>query len=137
LAEDIIQDVFLKLIHSATGFDVTKKFSTWVYTVVKNASLNKVKTNQRQLHLNMQHFTTSGVDFLYPNMDARLIQKTMHQIIRDMTEKDRLVYTLRIEQQLSIKEVAEIAELPEGSVKSTLFYVLKKISNQLKVFTHE
>ena len=49
-----------------------------------------------------------------------------------MNEKEKLVFVLRFEQELSLKEISDISQIPEGTVKSCLFYLLKKMTHQLK-----
>jgi RNA polymerase sigma-70 factor (ECF subfamily) len=70
-------------------------------------------------------------------MTPHLLKEQLRRIREDLSDKERLIYTLRIDQELSIREIAEIAAIPEGSVKSSLFYTLKKMASRLKVFTHE
>lgn len=49
-------------------------------------------------------------------------------------KKEKTIYTLRFEQELSIKEIADIMNIPEGTVKSGIYYLLKKFTPHLKDF---
>lgn len=69
--------------------------------------------------------------------DEKIILKSLENTLNQLSDKDRQVYTLRIEQELSLKEISTILHIPEGSVKSSLFYTLKKISKQLESLIHE
>jgi RNA polymerase sigma-70 factor, ECF subfamily len=136
-AEDMVHDSFLGALKSAKQFDPQQKFSTWIYTLVKNRCLNHLQTTDRREKLLQTNFKQPASTQNHIQYDARLIQQEVQRIKQALSEKEQLVYQLRMEQELSIKEIALIADIPEGSVKSCLYYTLKKIASQLKVFTHE
>ena len=135
-AEDVAQDVFLKIIHQPELFNSSKKFSTWIFTVSKNLCFNQIRNEQNRKDLLKRNFQEETILNHYSNIDADILQKKISQIFETLNEKDRTIFVLRFEQELSIKEIAEIAEIPEGTVKSSIFYLLKKISTQLKDYTH-
>ncbi len=132
VAEDIVQDVFMKIIDNPKQFNPSQKFSTWVYTLVNNASINTKKYEVNRERLLNENFTQITVSQSYHNLDAKLIQQRLNQIFAELNSKEQLVFTLRLEHKLSIKEIAKIADMPEGTVKSCLYYLLKKIALQLK-----
>ncbi len=136
-AEDIAHDSFLSVLKNANQFDDTKKFSTWMFTIVKNNCINHINTNQRRKNIVENVFANDTTMQTHINYDKQLIQNKIATIKNQMSDKDKLVYRLRIEQELSIKEVAAIANIPEGTVKSSIFYSLKKIASQLKIYTNE
>lgn len=137
LAEDIVQDCFIKVLKSASRFQPDKKFSTWIYTMVKNQCLNEMQSIKRREELLEQKGLPNLHAQNHIGYDAHLLKEQLRRIREDLSDKERLIYTLRIDQELSIREIAEIAAIPEGSVKSSLFYTLKKMASRLKVFTHE
>lgn len=138
-SEDLVQDVFIKLIEKPEQFDATKKFSTWVYVVTANRcrqSLRDEKNRLRILEENILPYKETASQ-LNPNSDLRLLKERIQGVYSECSEKEKNVYTLRFEQELSIKEIAQILEIPEGSVKSCIFYLLKKFAHHLKDFSHE
>ena len=58
-------------------------------------------------------------------------------MLTQLNEKEQRIFKLRFEQDLPIKEIAEILSIPEGSVKSGIYYLLKKMSHKLKEFRYE
>jgi RNA polymerase sigma-70 factor (ECF subfamily) len=54
--------------------------------------------------------------------------------LQSVSEKHRTVFVLRFRQELSLKEISEICQCSEGTVKSRLFYALKKIAPALNIF---
>ncbi len=132
-AEDIVQDCFLKLIKAK--YNNNNLFSTWIYTIVKNASINYNKGSKNKFTLKLTYPINTQQH--HYGLDAHQIQNALKDLLLGLSEKEQLIYTLRYEQELSIKEIATITLLPEGSIKSCLHYMLKKISQHLKHFINE
>jgi DNA-directed RNA polymerase specialized sigma24 family protein len=65
------------------------------------------------------------------------LQKQLEDIFISLSEKEKNIFTLRFEQKLSIKEIAIILNMPEGSIKSGIFYLLKKYSHILNHYLYE
>ncbi len=138
-AEDLVQDVFIKVIERPQLFDNDKRFSTWIYTVISNRCkqfLRDEKNRLRILEENVLPFkpvfseTAGGADLTNLRLKIQLA-------LEGLSDKERAIYTLRFEQELSVKDIALILELPEGSIKSGIYYLLKKLAIHLKDFSHE
>lgn len=138
LAEDIVQDVFIKIIERPERFDADKKFSTWIYTVTTNACRNVLRNAENRQRIAAEQGKTADIH-LQPRqgIDHQLLQGRIRQLYEQLNEKEQHIFVLRFEQELTIKEIAAVAQIPEGSVKSGIFYLLKKLAHQLKEFTHE
>lgn len=130
MAEDIVQDVFIKIIEKPERFDTGKKFSTWVYTVTANAYRNAIRNDANRARL-LQISASATVSTVMPDSND-LIARRIQDVLCHVSEKEKLIYTLRFEMDLSIAEIAAIAGIPQGSVKSCIFYLLKKLRPQLK-----
>lgn len=138
-SEDLVQEVFLKLIERPELFDRNKKFSTWIYVVTSNRckqALRDEKNRLRILEENVLPFK-SAFSESHANSDLILLKEKIQMLHNKLSDKERAIYTLRFEQELSIKDIALILELPEGSIKSGIYYLLKKFANHLKEFNHE
>lgn len=138
-AEDTVQEVFIKLMKTANTFNDDYKFSTWIYTVTANMCKNILRNEvNRQRILNEKpDITFSDEQHIFINLDSRLIKAELAEWLKELTDKEQQIYHLRFEQDLSLKEIAEIMDIPLGSVKSGIFYLLKKISNPLKKLMYE
>jgi RNA polymerase sigma-70 factor, ECF subfamily len=134
LAADIVQDTFIKIIDKPAAFNSTQKFSTWIYTLVNNASLNAIKSRENRGRLLEENYFQVNTSHLTSHIDAKKIQQKINSLYKELNAKEQAVFVLRFEHNLSIKEIAKIIEIPEGSVKSCLFHLLKKMSQQLKAF---
>jgi len=139
LSEDIVQDIFIRLIERPEQFDKDRKFSTWIYVVTSNRCKQKLrdeKNRQRILEENVIPYK-EHVSQLTGTSDLRMLKEKIQVVYSGLSEKEKSIYSLRFEQELGIKEIAGILEIPEGSVKSGIYYLLKKLAHHLKDFSHE
>jgi RNA polymerase sigma-70 factor, ECF subfamily len=135
-AEDMVQDVFIKLIEHPERFDANKKFSTWVYSITGNRCKNLLRDTENRSHL-LNSQSQANQTESHSLHDLELIKKEIRNEFKGMNEKEKSLFVLRFEHELPIKEIAEITQLPEGSVKSGIYYLLKKLAKNLNRFTHE
>jgi RNA polymerase sigma-70 factor, ECF subfamily len=130
-SKDVVQECFIKLIEASKTFITTNRFSTWMYTIVRNAAISACRKEQKQSQLKFD-LPQNTFTQIHSTIDAKQAQQQLSIFLNTLCHKEQLIYELKINQQLSIKEIAEIADIPEGSVKSCLFYLLKKLNTQLK-----
>ena len=138
-AQDIVQESFLTLIESPEKFNSNRTFSTWIYTVTANRAKNKIRSlsrkNEGLVTLKLLH--RDRLTNLHHHADMKTLQYELNRIFDSLNPKEQHVFTLRFEQQKSISEIANELNIPEGSVKSCIFYMLKKYSSLLKHFNYE
>ncbi|WP_317897003.1 RNA polymerase sigma factor [Aurantibacillus circumpalustris] len=138
-AEDIVQEVFIKLIDNHNRFDLDKKFSTWIYVITSNRCKHYLRDEKNRLRIlreNVIPFKDEKAE-LNSTSDFKLLKERIQLIYVGLSEKEKNIYSLRFEQELGIKEISVIMNIPEGSVKSGIYYLLKKLAQQLKDFSHE
>jgi RNA polymerase sigma-70 factor (ECF subfamily) len=136
-AEDTVQEVFVKIIEKPEKFDDRRKFSTWVYAVTANACRNVLRdTQNRQRILAEKKGQEQAADTPSQQLDYDLLKQRIRNACLELSEKERNIFVLRFEQELSLKEIAVIMEIPEGSVKSGIYYLLKKFASHLKEFNY-
>lgn len=138
-SEDVVQEVFIRIIEKPELFDVTRKFSSWVYTVTGNECKQQLIKEQNRLRLIRENVIPKAAKSaeMHHASDHKLLKEKLNCLYDDLTEKQKQIYTLRFEQELNIKQICEIMGSPEGSVKSGIYYLLKKIANHLKDYTNE
>lgn len=137
-AEDFVHDLFAKIINKPELFDASRAFKTWVYSVANNMCKNEYKKQE------VRKNTSNGLDNTYTVSDQNsnvlnevqdlFFQNSFQRSLADLDEKHREVFSLRHEDGLSIKEIAEVLEISDGTVKSRLFYATKYLAESLKEF---
>lgn len=133
-AADMTQDLFTKLIKHSTSFDENKKFKTWIYSIAGNMCKNEyrheeVKTRHKQSKGDLPPSTTSPVE-----LDHARFKEDLEERLKSLDHVKRSVFIMRFKQQLSIKEIADVMECSEGTIKSRIFYTLKELSDKLKEY---
>jgi len=136
LAEDIVQEVFIKLIEQPEQFNPSMRFSTWVFTLTANRCKNNLRNSQNRSLLIANHLKHETFE-LNSQLDLASLQQRLSQGIDLLNLKEKTIYKLRFEEEMSLKEISETTEIPIGSVKSGLFHLLKKLSKQLSNYIHE
>ncbi len=138
-AEDIVQEVFIRIMQAPERFDVNRTFSTWVYHVTANLCKNRLrdeKLRNRALKENLPSAEHISVGMNH-QADILYLQRLLKEKFESLSEKERNIFTLRFEQELPIKEISAIMDIPEGSVKSGIYYLLKKYANILNYYNYE
>ena len=138
-AEDMLHDLFLKVIEKPESFDGTKKFSTWFCTLAGNLIKNEYRSRQtRNEHL--QHSINAISEPFELNneqLDRQLFDQRLQAELDQQDADTRLIFNLRFVEEMSVKQIAEIMECPEGTVKSRLFYLTKQLSKKLSAYKPE
>jgi RNA polymerase sigma-70 factor, ECF subfamily len=125
LANDYTQDLFLKIIEKPHLFDPKKRFSTWIYTVAANMCKNAYRAHQPTEDLAQQVFSYEEQFEL--TLDLAVQEAQLQAAINTLHAEHRQCIVLRFFETLSIKEMAQILELPEGTIKSRIHYALRAL----------
>ena len=139
-ARDATQDIFIKVYHALPSFKPKAKFSTWLYRIAVNHSLNVVRSNKRRLWMKSFSMATdqnelgiiaNGKD-PHTKMErderAALVQRALEKL----NQEQRVAVILHRFEGLSYKEVAEVMNTSVSSVESRLFRARQKLANLLK-----
>jgi RNA polymerase sigma-70 factor, ECF subfamily len=138
-AEDLLHDLFLKIIEKPYSFDGTKKFNTWFYTLASNMIKNEYRSRQIRSEHEKQTLAESNEVFelISESFDKNLFNKHLESELNKMDVETKSIFNLRFVEEMSIKQIAEIINCPEGTVKSRLFYLTKQLSKKLSVYKPE
>lgn len=138
-ANDFTQDIFLKVIEKNSCFNKCLKFSTWLYSLATNMCRNDYKHSEVILkHIEEYKYTSEKSYYLGfdTHFDNKYLKKNLEKELNELEENQKTTFILRYHEELSIKEIAEIMECAEGTVKSRLFYTIQKLSQKLKTLNH-
>ncbi len=137
-ANDFLQELFMKLIEKPESFNPACNFSTWLYSVANNMCKNEYRRRSiRQEYHSVESLETQ-LDFMSDStIEPEQVVEKIFQTLDQLGEEHRSAFLLRYREGFSIKEVAEILELPEGTVKSRLFYAKKLLAEKLDYLKSE
>ena len=137
-AQDFMQDLFTKIVEKPKSFDIKRNFKTWMFSVANNMCKNEYRKQavRKNTSYNLDESyqikdtTMNAMDSL---QDTQFSEKLTVELAK-LDEKQKSTFVMRYFQDLSIKEIAETLECSEGTIKSRLFYTLKKLTVSLKDF---
>jgi len=128
--KDLAQNIFLKLYQNPNSFDTSRNFKVWLFTVAKNRWKNELRNEAiRSKHKALVPIETTAFIADIEEKDERL--KNLNAALAKLSENHKEVFVLKYSNGLSIKEIAEVIDCSEGTVKSRLFYALKQLKDQL------
>ncbi len=132
-AQDMLQEVFLKIIEKPTMFNTDRKFSPWIYAIALNLCRNEFKRTARHESF-AEEQNLSGLVSEDLSFETAEFERVLESELGLMDLSHRTAFLLRYKEELSLKEIAEVMDCPVGTVKSRLFYALKNLSEKLFMF---
>jgi RNA polymerase sigma-70 factor (ECF subfamily) len=137
-AQDFMHDLFTKIVQRPELYDASRNFKTWLYSIANNMCKNEYRKQEvRKNTVKMTHENIKVYDESPEKskaMDAEVFNEMLYKELDELEEVQRSTFLMRFKMDLSIKEIAEIHQCSEGTVKSRIFYTLKKLSEKLKMF---
>ncbi|WP_378188425.1 RNA polymerase sigma factor [Aquimarina sp. W85] len=133
-ANDVLQNVFIKVYRHVDNFKGDSKLFSWIYRIATNESItflnNKAKKNNISNAELYQKLTSNLEADIYFEGDE--IQLKLQKAIASLPQRQQQVFNMKYFEDLTYKEIAEILELTEGSLKATYHLASKKIETYLK-----
>jgi RNA polymerase sigma-70 factor (ECF subfamily) len=139
-AQDFLHDLFLKLLEKPALYDAEKKFSSWLYSVAYNLCKNEYRRlairkqyADEEKYLEQIHrlFTDDQVE---NQLDGDKFQKALLRELDGFDPDHQLIFFLRFQENFSIREIADILDCKEGTVRSRLFYLTRKLAVSLNEY---
>jgi RNA polymerase sigma-70 factor (ECF subfamily) len=147
-AQDLSQEVFIKVFGALKKFRADAKLSTWIYRIAVNTWLNikstksyKMKERHESLEVNgsnhpsghMETTTQSPAKF----MEQADVQLHIMEALHTLSPKERAAFILRHYQDQTLKEISTALDITVGTVKSLLFRAIKKLQKNLAAYREE
>ncbi len=138
-AKDVVQESFIKVWKKIQSYDAKLKFTTWMYKIVINSAIDKLRSARRANTINIDKVSEKLCRLERHGPDEQIENKELGNIIttisKGLPEKQKLVFVLRDIQGFDSVEVEKILDMPHTSVKSNLYnarqLVRKKLSGLL------
>lgn len=145
-AEDIAQQVFIRLWKSAGRYEPTAKFTTWLFKITRNLVFNELRRRKRHPAQSLDRSidpdeperTLQAADATVKAPDAALLDEEMQAAIQRaidaLPETQRMAIVLRRYEDISYEEIAEILDLSVPAVKSVLFRARTELREKLRQY---
>lgn len=144
-AEDVSQEVFIKVFRAFGTFKRNAKMSSWLHQITVNACIDHIR--RKKVRPNEQHLDSfdgipgeNGAWGKPPEQNpeqgaaAHLLQQKIQAALNHISPKERTVFVMRQYNDFKISEIAETLRVSSGTVKSLLFRALKKLRQELKTY---
>ena len=136
-AQDFMQDLFTKIVEKPHQFDTKKSFKTWFFSVAHNMCKNEYRKQgvRSDVHgtVSKDIMGESGAETTR-SIDESNFNDELQLALNELDDVKKTTFLMRYNDEMSIKEISEIMECSEGTVKSRLFYTLKLLNERLKAF---
>jgi RNA polymerase sigma-70 factor (ECF subfamily) len=147
-AEDLAQNVFIRVFQSAARYEVSAKFSTWIFTIARHLSLNEIRRRGRHPAQSLQASQSEDEEQAprqYPDgkthspPEAFLhgeLERKIQQALGELPEKQRLAIALCQEDELSYEEIARVLGCSVSATKSLIHRGRETLKQKLKPYLH-
>ena len=145
-AEDLAQEVFLRVYRSRESYEASAKFTTWLYRIATNLAVNHARDTRHERAENRASLdepdeeTGRTIDIADGSATAeeqilkRERMAAIRQRVQALPERQRLAVIMHKYQQMDYRQIAEVLKLSESATKSLLFRAYETLRTQLKAF---
>ncbi|MGG4490272.1 RNA polymerase sigma factor SigW [Metabacillus idriensis] len=141
-AEDIAQEAFIRAYVNIHSYDMDKKFSTWLYRIATNLTIDRIRKKKPDYYLDAEVTGTEGLtmysqvaaDVALPEdqVETMELQQMIQKEILKLPDKYRSVIVLKYIDELSLIEISEILDMPIGTVKTRIHRGREALRKQLR-----
>ena len=134
-ADDVLQNTFIRIFKNIVSFEGRSSLSTWMFRIAHNESLRLLeKVNKNHLASLDQVHPAYLKDLTQdPYFDGDATKLKLHQIIeKQLSAKQRTVFNMKYFDDLSFKEIAELLDINENTLKSSYYNAVKIIEAEVK-----
>ena len=128
-AEDVAQDVFLRVFRSLKGWDPTRPLKPWILTIAANrcrSALQQRPRNSLRSSLDLDEIVPAASN------ESRDLSEELQIVIGELRDEYRMCFVLFYQQELSCAEIASLMDCPEGTIKTWLHRARRELAERLK-----
>lgn len=137
-ANDFLQELFMKIVEKPDTYNPSYAFHTWLYSVANNMCKNEYR--RRGIRQEYHHYEAlePGIDLpSETTIEPELVIEKVFLTLDQLGEEHRSAFLLRYREDFSIRQIAQILGLPEGTVKSRLYTARKILAEKLNYLKDE
>lgn len=141
-AEDISQEVFIKVFRFIKKFRKDAKMSTWIHQITVNTCIDMLRKKSTRPHVLMEDSQMEGIrqsfaeeeKFSMNPEENLLMQIQINHLLEKISPRERSVVVLRYLKEFKISEISEILKISSGAIKSMLSRARKKLQKEYSAF---
>lgn len=145
-AEELAQEVFLRVYRSRESYEASAKFTTWLYRIATNLAVNNARDTKHERAENQvsldepdeESGSTMDVADSRLSVEQQLLRNerltAIRKVVEALPERQRMAVLMHKYQNMDYKEIAEVLKLSESATKSLLFRAYESLRESLKQF---
>ncbi len=132
-ANDVMQNVFIKVWRGLDQFREDARFYTWLYRIATNESLSFLEKEKKKASISYEDVSLALSEKLAAekDFDVSKIEWKLQLAIQKLPEKQKLVFSLRYYDEMSYEEMSRVLETSEGALKASYHHAVKKIEEYI------
>ncbi len=132
VAEDLLSDVFFKIVRKIKSFKEERSFEKWIFTVASNAFYDYLRKKRHQKQLIEDFAADKEANVTDKTKSEKLTEDRLQEALESIDPKIREMVIMRYYSGLSFKEIAEIKKQPIGTLLSQMHRGLKKLKDKME-----
>ncbi|MBS1544369.1 MAG: sigma-70 family RNA polymerase sigma factor, partial [Bacteroidetes bacterium] len=133
-ADDVTQEVFIKVHKAIDHFREDASLYTWIYRIATNECLTFLTRKRRRFFLPLEDIAgelSARIDAI-PGPSGDEIQKKLQKALLTLPDKQRLVFNLKYYEDMPYEQMADVTGTSEGALKASYHHAVKKIEDFMK-----
>lgn len=135
-AEDLSQDIFIKINDKLHEFRTESMISTWIYRIAINTCIDHLRKVKRRDELTEEHLDPIIIHNIHADEDAKLAAVDLSKIISPLKPQVRKILFLSLAEGLSYQEVSEVVDVSKAAVAKTVERFLRKMHEKRHLKSH-
>ena len=138
-ANDVVQEVFIKIYNNLKKFKRESKLYTWIYTIATNEAINFINKKAKKNNISFEEVAYEQASNLESDryFDGDEMQLFLQKQVAKLPPQQRLVFQMKYYQEMKYEEIAEVLKLTVGALKSNYHHAAKKIEEAIKNHKYE
>jgi RNA polymerase sigma-70 factor (ECF subfamily) len=129
-AEDIVQETFIKAYRRLSSFEGRSSFRSWLYQIAVNTARNRFRRSHQE-SINLDHYDVAVENTMEGQMIWSDVREVLRRQIEQLPERQRQALSLRVFEDLSFQQIAEIMDCPYDTAKANYRHALMKLKEKL------
>lgn len=138
--EDAVQQTFIEVYRSLPGYEAKSKFTTWLYRIAINVSiqfLRKRKNSNKFEYIDPERIEDKSRTDGKSSCESNELQNQVRMALKKLALKKRIVVILHDLEGITMEEIANIRNIPLGTVKSRLFHGREELKKKLSKYLYD
>ena len=132
-ANDVLQETFIRIFKGIQNFKENSSLHTWMYRIAYNESIRFLEKNKIKTAVSIEQDNNFYINNLIddPYFNGNELQLNLNTIISKLTDKQKRVFQMKYFDDLSFREISDILNISENTLKSSYYSVVKTIEEEI------